>query len=529
MFSSLFLPKPRQRSCQHLILYKVCASFSLLGLTLLPAPNPAYAGQWEAVPSGTQTTTDTKNGATVTNTYPYTDGGHGPRPLPYYLSTIGGNAPTSNFPMPASEDTTTNVTITLTWVPDPGMTLATDPPPTAPVILNEFQYAAWNATASLNYGASTTGLSIGDSTSSDGYGDAQTFDIYNPASFWGYSSGNHLIQVDGSSGTITLTPGMMHMYAMMDCSGLPPQEGSPSATAATYLEISIAPDNRAVTISSSLGQTHHRLAGSPTTSVANVPGSDGTINADTLTPDNNGIANLITYTANYTGNWGASSSYKWFSSMIQDGEAGSFSSGTTLDTEYSYFNPPASPGQTEHVYVHLTDSSDGANATANYYLKFHAKYEDWAEHTSQRVTHPATYVQGGTNAEYTFIGEYDNDTAVDQKPAQSLEWSTQKTESGTIGSSVVSQATDPAGYIQFSANEAITSSTQKTITYKLDPGVTVPAHTGIRVYVGPVSTDLFGTCSVWDEHGYVGSGDTNWFGTQVPGSYSIAYEPYQRL
>jgi hypothetical protein len=299
-------------------------------------------------------------------------------------------------------------------------------------------------------------------------------------------------------------------------------------TDSVSVHLNVSVDTRNVTISSNIDTTHRRVAGSPATSAANVPGPDGTVNADTIAPDNDGIANTITYTANYVGNWAASSSYKWFSSMLQDGEGGSFDPGDALDTEYSYFNPPASPGQKEHVYIHLTDGADGANATANYYLKFHNKYEDWAEDASKRVTHPASYVQGGTNADYNFIGAYYNDTSTDQKPAQSLEWSTQKTESGTIGSSVVSQATDPAGYIQFSANESITSSTQKTITYKLDPGVTVPAHTGIRVYVGPVSTDLFGMCSVWDQHGYVGSGDTNWYGTQVPGSYSVAYEQYPR-
>ena len=385
---------------------------ALCPLALILLPLPSWAGQWEAVPSGTSTTTGTQNGTTATNIYTYTDGGYGPRPLPYYLGGGGGSA-NSRFPAPASEDTTANITITLTWVPDPGMTLATDPPPTAPVILNEYQYAAWNASASLNYGDPTLGLSIAGSTSSDGYGDAQIFDIYNPANYWGYSSGNHLIQVDGSSGTITLTPGMMHMYASMDCSGVPPQDGSPLAGAATYLEISIAPDHRAVSISADCDTTNMKApAYNPDgsiqydayknmiyTPVPHTPTADGTMYGDmglgwgVIGGSVTSLYSKTNFTSHLAGTWGASSTYNWFSSLKNSGGGGptfgnTYSTAATNDDTDPATIDPGDTGKVDHIHLTVTDSNDGAQGTANYYLALHQPDEFLP---SKQATEPITY------------------------------------------------------------------------------------------------------------------------------------------
>ena len=90
------------------------------------------------------------------------------------------------------------VATTLTWVPAAGKTIQTDPP-SEPVNIIETAWAGW----------STSGVTPTDEgDASDGLGD-QKISIPPIYGYGQTSSGTHLTQKDGSSGTITLAPTSM--------------------------------------------------------------------------------------------------------------------------------------------------------------------------------------------------------------------------------------------------------------------------------------------------------------------------------
>ena len=157
------------------------------------------------------------------------------------------------------------VTATLTWVPAAGMDNTSDPPPDKnhKVHLKE-SAGAWESSLWGGSGSATTGAGTAD----DGLGD--------PVDVNGTSQGTHLIQRDGSSGTITLDavtvkainpvstyqsgypgggggyggyPGSGYHY--WDWTG---GEGSVSFT------VAVVDDNRAVTISSPIEDSFYKGA-----------------------------------------------------------------------------------------------------------------------------------------------------------------------------------------------------------------------------------------------------------------------------
>ena len=183
------------------------------------------------------------------------------------------------------------------------------------------------------------------------------------------SVGTHLEQMDPQGQTLV---------------SLPPQTLSASGGKAndfqsisSEVDYQADTDDRAVTITSSLGQTNHKGSaitdnGSPQ-QMPDVPDADGTVHANTLKPTSqstfDGSPTSIDYYAHPAGSWAANSSYHW---NIVEGDGGTNPSDGTFtmpdDPPYSngagYYRGSTSGGP-EHVYIHLTDAADGANATAN--------------------------------------------------------------------------------------------------------------------------------------------------------------------
>ena len=220
----------------------------------------------------------------------------------------------------------------------------------------------------------------------------------------------------------------------------------------------------------------------------------------------------ITYSAAPSGSWSQNSEYYWYSSLTGDSESGTFNPNSIYDFGATYVNPPVSSGKTDHIYIHLIDSQDGVDATNNYYMKFHKKYEDWG--TNSTINHPMPIINEPVPSDWTYFQSVSNGYDVDETVSVTIKYSTSKTESGTIGGQLVTQSTDPEGFLAFQINEAITSTTQVTSSLSETIGIFVKAHSTVDVYVAPTWQYLSGTCSTWGGHGY--TGDTDWVGIKVP-------------
>lgn len=243
-------------------------------------------------------------------------------------------------------------------------------------------------------------------TADDGLGDAPVTTSGTGAGNYinSTSTGSHLVQKDGSSGTVTFSfnPSGHVEGTFTNPWGTPdrdtrisPFDGSGQTNAE---QVNVYQDSRALTISSKLGTTFHKSSTRfDSNGVAlpdpDIPDSDGTVHANSVVPSAS-TSNMdegtdqydILYHANVSGGWAANSTYHWHLSLagqptqIQN----SFPDGTftlpgdpPLDYrgEYDQYKAPA--GAQEHAYIHLTDAQDGSDGTANYYVTFHALTENW--------------------------------------------------------------------------------------------------------------------------------------------------------
>jgi len=334
-------------------------------LTLLFAAwavQPASAGTWQMVITS-YTVTLTANGVNVPPSYTINtptapSGSTG-------LPTEGVNITSTSGAVSASR----SATITVTWVPNPA--LQSDPAPTASV----------NVFASAGAGGP-----IGSSASADdGFGDQEVSDP-GRVPVEEDSTGTHLIPVTNGSATVTVNE-------TASCTG---SSASPEVFGAGLNGVSITVDSRTVAINSGLGSTYHKDPVSPdpahpTGRILNVPySSTSELHEDTLynSETSNGYYNAVV-----TGPWGASSSFLWHSVLGVPETAFPFSSGSgtftlpgdpilTYSVDYSDDGGVTAPAYDatvqDHVYLHLTDSVDGANATANDYVTFHNAAENWA-------------------------------------------------------------------------------------------------------------------------------------------------------
>ena len=206
----------------------------------------------------------------------------------------------------------------------------------------------------------------------------------------GMTQGLHLRICDGSSGTFTFTRAL----SVTSVGTNPAFVGSGSVS------YRVAIDSRAVTISCPLvdtsinGGSKYRFPALTGPITTNWRLSDGTLRGDTVKPTNvitrgyYASANL-SYHANVAGSWGGGSSYLWRSINFASPSdpIGLVDTGTftlpgdpPFDHSVSYASPTFTYGAaatqaTDHVYIHLTDTADGANATANYYTTFHDEWE----------------------------------------------------------------------------------------------------------------------------------------------------------
>ena len=362
--------RPCSRCCRFPLLSlpaKLGQSAALLGslCVLLLAPQavsaqygPPASGSWGPVVVTGNGTVDyyyTWQGIFSSGSRPWGNVQYGPGEL------IQGVGSDSGYPAHAATHGT--VTVIRKWT-------GPNPAPKSVYILEQS-----SATATAGGG----GAAPGTATASDAFGDPTLF--YRGGEV-AQSSGGRLIQKDSSSGVISLSG---TISASGDTVPLPNGAFQGQCIANGYYGWDF--DTRAVTITSSLGQTAHKS----TTHVdsngialpdLDVPDADGTTNATTVKPDPT-VDELIAYKATPIGAWAANSAYFWH--IVQGNPYVSLPGGTfTLPSDlpnnysalYSLASTKTGDGR-EHVYIHLTSASDGANATNNYYISWHDAGENW--------------------------------------------------------------------------------------------------------------------------------------------------------
>lgn len=322
-------------------------------------------------------------------------------------------------------DEEATVTATLTWVPDASKDMTTDPPPDKDHKVHIIESGrAWQQSLGSGPGTGTADDGLGDSAASDG----------------GHTSqGVHLIQRDGSSGTITLDPVTLKAINPVSTwqSGYPgggSGGGYPGGGGYGYWDwtggegsisffVAVDPDvnPRSVTITSSIDPTYHKDP--KTGKQANVAASDGTMTADSVNLWTQSPGPAITYYAHPTGSWDPNSSYHWYSKVMETSDAGTFAP-PPFPVQY-----PGFVSTQEHINLHCIDANDGASATANYYVNWHDEIEDWITIVDKR--------QDGTLVRVTPIYHPISEGKMSLETENKITVSQKATGEGSLGSDKV--------------------------------------------------------------------------------------------
>ncbi len=279
--------------------------------------------------------------------------------------------------------------------------------------------------------------------------------------------------------------------------------------------------NRAVTITSSIDPTYHKdpVLGK----VANAPASDGTVTADSVNLWPSSLPRIL-YNAVPTGSWDPNSSYHWYSAAMGNSDAGTFAPPT-----FPEVYPPIGTSNQEHVNLHCIDASDGASATANYYVNWHDPVEGWYKDPSKTIDHPLPLVSNGVvnaSGDWMFMFFIDNNTPSPSTQNLKQDITIKKTMQGTIGG----QVSGPIEAAAFQANESITVGQETSKTFSVDTTFTGHAFTRTEFYEGQSWEERAGTCSLYGTNGY--QNDAAWNGIYVsdpavgsPGANVVIYYP----
>ncbi len=543
----------------HLCLYlvKVCG-LALLCLTSLCLPLPARAGQWTVSYSQGQTDSylqfDYQHPATPTFIQ------HAWQPPPVsgadadaYWWYIGYRwYESENLDLAGSDA----VLATITWQPDGGKTLLTDPPP-AKLTLIETAHSWWGAT--WNGSGPPTAA---DGQASDGLGDPMVFTVSpNSSNGFGTSSGRHLIQVDGSSGVVKIP---CILSAQNPTSAWVPSSYDPDYTPSYWswspnsieYTFNVVQDTRAVTISASVDVTNMKTTLLITPDAVSVDvngdenylptpnqrGLDGTMYGDTIysynthqdgslyNPPN---TNWITFQPNFKGNWHWKAAqdhlgdtvlapnvvnpntWSWSPNESQDNWDYGLGS-MPMATNYALINgyPKGQDAPTTYPVVYTaTDNSDSATASARYVMTLHDPYEkNFPDHT-QDMTDDANEKQLGTyGPQAPFDGSTISASVTTENP-----WSVKVKASGEI----------PLPWI----GGALGVDVEKSVTDDDKIGASCSdnhTHAGDYSYVEAVDHYIYhhGKVDTWGVNGYKGTQPYEVWEVGTPAHFLRLHKPY---
>ncbi len=407
--------------------------------------------------------------------------------LPLHHKRIGWQSSTRT----AWIQETATQTATLSWVDDQGNP-APNPPPFVSVKI--WAHAKWDGAGDIYRG-----------DADDGQGDPKVTK-HDRGNGRAVSEGIHLRRYDASRGIVRITN---------TCT----QKGEISSTHSGGVEVEwdfqVAVDNRFVQISADVDPTYYRnIQNDSPVRVMHTPAADGTMWGDTVAPfpiTATGLTDAldtiaITYAGLPSGNWGPSCAYHWYSNLTDYWGAGTWSPPNPFPTlMVLYRNPPAQPTAQDHIHLRLTDPADGATATANYYMRFHAKYEDWLQ--TAHVVHPLDYSEA--RGDWVYLMTLPNPTSAPLSSTLTNSVTITKTMSGTIGG----EASGPWEALTLKLAASITVGEQVSATVSQSTTFTAAPYTKI-LCLGAITWDeRSGTCSKWDASGYVA--DVPWTGVFV--------------
>jgi hypothetical protein len=404
-----------------------------------------------------------------------------PPGLAYSVPTLGYDINSCTSTIPATIQGQVTITTTLTWVGD-GL-----PPPKTPVYLKE------TANTTVYFGPN------GSATADDGFGDPTP----NPNDV--VSSGSHLTQHDGSSGTITL-------IRTLTCSatgtvGNQSGPGNGTSGVGVMFNYSVAEDNRGVTL------TRQGAHGETVDAEGNRHGDtlysyyQSTYGGDFGQVITQNIINWQYFTANVVGSWlqyldGTtypllSFTWTWTPNESQDtwnNGIWSMPDGqlavdiTPTGTTYTGSDSP----QSQTITYTATSTTDGTQATATYYLTMHDPYETVTSQTAN------TYGTWTNFPGMPQVPNYSNQTV------SSGQGYVEQSISVSFGVSIqpnITVGTFELGKLGLGANASF--------TYTINAGQTAnpvqvpPNYYTILQYAGAY-VEHTGTADVWDTGGPLG-------------------------
>jgi hypothetical protein len=366
----------------------------------------------------------------------------------------------------------------------------------------------------------------GTGAANDGQGDEEVKSSQAQYSQQGSSSGTHLIQRSCDSGSVSVP---------VTLSGNCQTVGIYQASAHVDWHLSVAEDPRGVTISSDIDTTYKRVIANTGLGVQeiqswpNVPDSDGAMYGDTVAPlphiDGypwNPTTQNVTYTGAPVGAWSDGTTGLWKSSLL--GASDLYILPYAFPFQLTYANAPATASATDTISLKLQDPADQAIAENTYTMRFHPGYDDWF--TMSTIQHPITPTDANNlGPDWYFYSKVGDGGTVTGAAHVTISLQVTKSESATIGGSVVTQINNPWGWFSANSNWSINSATSTTVSYSVTKDYNIPSGNYLKIFVGETWTQLTGTASQWGLHGY--GGEVNTTGEIHPGTFSLWAYPYE--
>jgi hypothetical protein len=377
-------------------------------------------------------------------------------------------------------------------------------PSTTPFHFYSEVHASWQAYETVNSVALNNGL--GDPFSANGFYDTSM--QFHDQDDIDDEAGSHIVMEQTGSGTVTYTVSFSGSISTAS-----------SVVSGVSGHVAISPDTRYAQIS--IPVTYKKSGGSR---IANTADADGTQHATVGTTYEAYYPNPPTspllvqqYIANFTyagldaGDWADASSYHWYDSQSDSSASGVFGPEAIDNFAVSYVIPiDTTFPVTTHVNLKLTDSANGADATANCYVEFHQELDNILVDSSQTVVHPLPI---GTNiSDWQFLGYVDNDSAGSISKTLGYKFSETNTATLQSGGSL-----DAGEIEEFSVQNIISVGT----TYEWSDSQTYspPTYTRIAAYLGVTYYELHGTADLYGSDGYDSS--TTWEGNKYTGTDSV--------
>ena len=425
-------------------------------------------------------------------------------PTSYTASNSGTPALSQTPPLVNGNSATVTTSGTLRaklrWVyRDGDATLAPNPPPQ--VIIRETASASWSYTGNIS---NVTGSGSADNGKGGQY---QTFS----GTKGGYSFGAWSTQINSSSGIVERSITISANASVQVVS--PPTLPNASLQAGGYYTVQL--DNRAVSISSTLGMTYYRNGTTtPPTRVPHYVSPEGYIYTHSAKANAFDTYPTLTYHASPVGSWSTNppTYYHWYSS-VKDYAAWGYMSSLSIPDLVNTYTPGNNYSAPERIHIHLIDGADQVNAEGYYFVTFHDKYEDWVR--TSTVSHPAVFnpAEGALNPDWTLFQNFVNSAPTPLSTTVQLSQTMQLTETGSIELQANLQLTDPVAVATFQAKESITIAKMYTLSIATTLNVTTPPMYRTKIYLAAAWEDRAGKCSLWELNGY--TRDVNWTGKKI--------------